>query len=125
MGNCCAHESASTVWAGDDWESLLATGAEEGEREALLQGDAAGTPYGFASSHGRREQVKIKITKKELRVLLKKVDMQELSPQDVVESLSTNASAAAAAAACCGGHCSTKKHHGPWRPALKSIPEVN
>lgn len=118
MGNCCTHESASTVWGGDDWESLLATGREEEERQALLLGDAAATPYGSTSSHGRREQVKIKITKKELRELLKKVDMQKLSPQDVVESLLTNASA--------GSHCcSAEKHHRPWRPALKSIPEVN
>ncbi|XP_030533265.1 uncharacterized protein LOC115742884 [Rhodamnia argentea] len=121
MGNCCVHESTSspTMWAGDDWESLLATGTEEEEREALLRGDTA-TLCGSASSHGRRERVKIKITKKELQELVKKVDMRKLSPQDVVESLLIDASAGGSS-----HRCSAEKHHQPWRPALKSIPEVN
>ncbi|XP_030456877.2 uncharacterized protein LOC115677800 [Syzygium oleosum] len=120
MGNCCAHESASTVWAGDDWELLLGTGTEEEEQEASLREEAA-MPYGSGStsSHGRREQVKIKITRKELRELLKKADMQKLSHQEMVESLLMNATGG-------GSHrCSAEKHHRSWRPALKSIPEVN
>ncbi|KAI3440144.1 uncharacterized protein J3R85_003754 [Psidium guajava] len=98
-------------------ESLLVTGTEEEEREALLRGDAA-TPCSSGSSHGGREQVKIKVTKKELQELLKQVDMRKLSPQEVAESLLMDASAGGRHG---GDRCSADKHHRPWRPGLKSI----
>lgn len=57
-------------------------------------------------------EVKIKITKKQLEELLGKMDVKELSVQQVLAQL-INVS-----------H-SYETHHRSWRPALQSIPEVN
>ncbi len=121
MGNCIRHES-SMQWGGDDWGSPEKEGlfsmenvgddkAMKMEEKGLL-GGANQIGFTNSSSTNTTTEVKIKITKKQLEELLGKVDLKELSVQQVLAQL-INVS----------DRCGT--HQRPWRPALQSIPEVN
>ncbi|KAJ0102505.1 hypothetical protein Patl1_04200 [Pistacia atlantica] len=121
MGNCLRHESSSLQWAGEDWGSLASERSEKGlkmeeEEEGLLGGgggDGGNYKLGFTSSSTTgTTEVKIKITKKQLEELLGKVDVKELSVQQVLVQLMNVSDR-------------YESHHRSWRPALQSIPEVN
>lgn len=107
MGNCLRRES-STDWGGEDWGSALVTekvgNSSNPENERLL-GDRK------ACSSGT--EMKIKITKKELEKLIGCGELQGLSVDQILSRL-INAS----------DHCELH-HQQSWRPALRSIPEVN
>ncbi|KAK3427179.1 uncharacterized protein LOC104452113 [Eucalyptus grandis] len=127
MGNCIRHESPMQ-WGGDDWEDGLSSSPESGadpavaadleETEDLLEksrqrwsGNAAATPAVAAA----RVEVKIRITKRQLEELLGKPDTKE---EKTVERLVSQLMAISASDRFETGQRS-------WRPALKSIPEVN
>ncbi|XVF03875.1 hypothetical protein REPUB_Repub05bG0030600 [Reevesia pubescens] len=125
MGNCLRHQS-STQWAGDDWgtsatddrfftsetrrdtcEDKVMMNIEE---KRLLENHKK---IGFTtSSDTTTHEVKVKITKKQLEELLGRVDVKELSVQQVLAQLINVSN-------------QYEANQRSWRPALKSIPEVN
>ena len=124
MGNCIRHES-SVQWGGDDWgfpekEELYGsdTDCDMGDNSKAMimeeKGLLGGAERSFtkSSSTTTTTEVKIKITKKQLEELLGKVDLKELSVQQVLAQL-INVSGR------------FDSHPRSWRPALQSIPEVN
>ncbi|OWM86345.1 uncharacterized protein LOC116207121 [Punica granatum] len=125
MGNCCRRGSSSMVWAGDEWESSMASEKED-EQPAFdkqrilshLKASSSSSSRSFSGLSGggstSTTEVKIKITKKELEELLGKADVQNLSSEQVFSRL-INAS---------NGRY-TVHQHDHWRPGLTSIPEVN
>ncbi|KAJ4703917.1 DUF4228 domain-containing protein [Melia azedarach] len=133
MGNCaCVDREKNMEWDSEDWESLPTpkhrrlgnrimddTGGSRGgdvEKERLLVANE-----GFSSSSaattttsGSRDQVKLKITKKELEEMVRR-DMEGLGTlEQFLASLINNED----------DRCRTD-HHRTWRPVLQSIPEVN
>ncbi|XP_030440788.1 uncharacterized protein LOC115662839 [Syzygium oleosum] len=140
MGNCIRHE-CPMQWGGDDWEDGLfsassegsgggdaaaaaaaAAGADADETEELLEkrsgrrhrSSNAATPAAAAAAAVGKE-VKIRITKRQLEELLGKPDANEEKP---VEQLVSQLMAMSSSDRFEAGQRS-------WRPALKSIPEVN
>ncbi|GMI63748.1 hypothetical protein like AT3G20340 [Hibiscus trionum] len=111
MGNCLRPQS-STQWAGDDWGASAAdddgTGTEEKHGFITTSSTAAITTT--TTTHA----VKVKITKKQLEELLGRVDVNELSVQQVLEQL-INVS----------NQYDSEANQRSWRPKLQSIPEVN
>ncbi|XP_017979203.1 PREDICTED: uncharacterized protein LOC18597142 [Theobroma cacao] len=117
MGNCLRHGKAS--WDDDDWGSLASTHRQEDddgevinitEKESLL---GAKRVASLSSSSPSAREVKITISKKELEQLVRKVDMQGLTLEQVLVSMVK------------GGDVYELEHHRPWKPVLQSIPEVN
>ncbi|KAM1123910.1 hypothetical protein COP2_005399 [Malus domestica] len=136
MGNCLRRDSAM-VWArDDDWIDVSelepdAKRAHSPERHRLLgeirsySSSAASTPsFSTSTSSTGGDQVKIKITKKELEELVKGGgNMQGLSSvEQLLARLRING---------LDDHDQyyddrdEMDHHRPWRPVLQSIPEVN
>ncbi|KAF8026225.1 hypothetical protein BT93_F2891 [Corymbia citriodora subsp. variegata] len=127
MGNCIRHES-QMQWGGDDWEDGLFS-ASESSGAARVAADVEGTEELLEKSGGcrssnaaacpaaaaARKEVRIRITKRQLKELLGKPDMGEEKP---VERLVSQLMAMSASDWLETGQRS-------WRPALKSIPEVN
>ncbi|KAK3432044.1 hypothetical protein EUGRSUZ_E04061 [Eucalyptus grandis] len=115
MGNCCrAESSSSTIWAGDDWNSLPRDG---GEGKKGLLDDADGKRV--SSSSSRRREIKIQISKKDLEKLVHKIEAQGLSLEQVLPLLINKNTF--------NRHqLGFTKHgcHRSWRPALQSIPEA-
>ncbi|GLT29395.1 hypothetical protein SLA2020_042670 [Shorea laevis] len=108
MGNCMGHGKSSAVWAGEDWGSLTPENRENDD------GDLERTRLLGRSSSTR--EVKITISKKELEELMKKVNMQGLSLEEVLGRRVREGS----------GHAAEfPEHHGHWKPELQSIPEVD
>lgn len=115
------------VWAGDDWSDSITSPA--GDRVGMKKVTPkrgtrapAGKKRDFSSpssssalSSGER-MVKIRMPKKELEKLLKEVDMNLISLEQVMARL---------AGASDDFSFSTNCHHRSWRPALQSIPEVS
>ncbi|XP_022876970.1 uncharacterized protein LOC111395203 [Olea europaea var. sylvestris] len=102
MGNCCRRES-SMVWASveDEWNQSVTL---KKEKESLL------------SDHDHnREEVKIKITKRQLQEFLGRVDMEDLTTEQALCQL-VNAG---------DGNLSDVQSRRPWRLRLHSIPEVD
>ncbi|KDP39126.1 hypothetical protein JCGZ_00883 [Jatropha curcas] len=114
MGNCLRHES-SMQWGGDDWgspvpEKFLKSNKrqEKGlniEEEELLENHNK-------DLKSSSKEVKIKISKKQLQELLGRVDMKELSLEEVLAQLMKNVSS---------DRYETNQQS--WRPNLQSIPE--
>ncbi|KAF8030144.1 hypothetical protein BT93_E2542 [Corymbia citriodora subsp. variegata] len=103
MGNCCrAASSSSTIWAGDDWNSLLNDG-----------GESKRVSSSASSSH--RREIKIKISKEQLEKLVQKIEAQGLSLEQVLPLLINKNSF---------DHHVSGGCHRSWRPALQSIPET-
>lgn len=133
MGNCLKHQS-STQWAGDDWGTL----ASNDEDDPFFAGETTGDTWeykammkieekglldnhqniGFTTSSAATtttaasHEVKVKITKKQLEELLGRVDVKELSVQQVLAQLINVSN-------------QYETNQRSWRPALQSIPEVN
>ncbi|KAJ9153780.1 hypothetical protein P3X46_027183 [Hevea brasiliensis] len=119
MGNCLRRES-SMQWGGDDWgspvpdrffssngSSRLDNKIMSIEEEELLGDDKRLLTSSTTSS----TEVKFKITKKQLEELLSRVDMKELSVEQVLAQLMNVSSER------------YESHQRSWRPNLQSIPE--
>lgn len=125
MGNCLRHES-STTWAGEDWEYLAtedsspisSSKGDIGEKSTkirevgLVEEDEKSFKSDSKSTTSSTE-VKIKITRKQLEMLLGRPEMKEMSVQQILAQLIN-----------VNDKCETHRSRS-WRPALKSIPEVN
>ena len=128
MGNCFRHQS-SAQWAGDDWGTSTANDEDDGifiretrrdtcdykgtinvEEKGILGNQQK---IGFTTSSATTTQeVKVKITKKQLEQLLGRVDVKELSVQQVLAQLINVSN-------------QYETNQRSWKPALQSIPEVN
>lgn len=98
MGNCLKRPSTSSSDDEDDWDFYK---LEEEEEMGLLK--SAGT---------KTDQLKIKVTKKQLEELLGRADMEGMSNERLLVELVK-----------VKGEFDVR--HRPWRPALQSIPEVD
>ncbi|XWS11216.1 hypothetical protein CRYUN_Cryun38cG0065200 [Craigia yunnanensis] len=128
MGNCLRPQS-SAQWAGDDWGTSAVKDKDDGffvnetrrdtcdykgtmniEEKGILgiQEKISFTTVSAITTH----EVKVKITKKQLEELLGKVDVKELSVQQVLAQLINVSN-------------QYETNQRSWRPALQSIPEVN
>lgn len=99
MGNCLKRPSTSSSDDEDDWDFYK---LEEEEAEMRLL-KSAGT---------KTDQLKIKVTKKQLEELLGRADMQGMSYDRLLVELVK-------------AKGEFEVRHRPWRPALQSIPEVD
>ncbi|XP_030522991.2 uncharacterized protein LOC115735725 [Rhodamnia argentea] len=126
MGNCIRHESPMQ-WGGDDWEDGLFSAPERGGRDVAVAVEAEETEELLEKSRRHRSsnaevpsvaaparnEVKIRITKRQLEELLGKPGAEEAKP---VQQLVSQLMAMTASDRFETGQRS-------WRPALKSIPE--
>ncbi|KAL3740722.1 hypothetical protein ACJRO7_021922 [Eucalyptus globulus] len=118
MGNCCrAGSSSSTIWAGDDWNSLPRDGGE-GKKRLLDDADGKKVSSSSSSSSSRRE-IKIQISKEELEKLVQQIEAQGLSLEQVLPLLINKNTFDRRGSGFAKHGC-----HRSWRPALQSIPEV-
>lgn len=92
MGNCLRHPS-SAKHNDEDWEYSPEPEEKVEESPAKYIGGKTTT------------EVKIKITKKQLKALLGKADAQDLKMEHLLAQLMA--------------------HQRPWKPALQTIPELN
>ncbi|PIN08572.1 hypothetical protein CDL12_18842 [Handroanthus impetiginosus] len=108
MGNCCRRESAM-VWASVDeyWEDPTPQKDRPTEK-AGLSGDDSRSP---AATTPLKEQVKIKITKRELEELLATASMQDVPVDRVLSQLINTAD------------FSPVQRRRSWAPPLHSIAE--
>ncbi|KAM5585617.1 hypothetical protein ABKV19_004816 [Rosa sericea] len=138
MGNCIRHDKSSSVnWGGEDWGSLanddldhkhmrktkkIEEEEEEGE-EGLLGGED-GKFGSYDSSETKvpppagATEVKIKMTKKQLEELMGRVELKQMTVQQVLAQLIMSVSSNSS-------DPYETDHQRPWRPVLQSIPEVN
>ncbi|XP_057439815.1 uncharacterized protein LOC130731525 [Lotus japonicus] len=100
MGNCLRHNHQYSTVGGDDSPTAAAEGG------CFI----AGSSYGEKTNTSYQE-VKIKITKKQLEALVGKVEVKGLRVEEMLAHLMEHS----------GQYDSL---HRPWRPALQSIPEV-
>ncbi|GMI72275.1 hypothetical protein like AT3G20340 [Hibiscus trionum] len=109
MGNCIRRHNSCRVNdndGGDDWGSLVSiyregdNGGVTVERERLL------APQRNTNTSTR--EMKITISKKELELLVHKVEMQGFTLEQVLANMVSEA-----------------EQPRPWKPVLQSIPEVN
>ncbi|KAK6934458.1 hypothetical protein RJ641_034613 [Dillenia turbinata] len=113
MGNCIRHES-SMDWAGEDWGfSTDSSSSSSKKKMTNIEGDTL-LRYKTVSARTTTDQVKVRITKKELLELLHKIEVQGLPLDQVLAQLING-----------GDRLQTNHHHGSWRPNLQSIPELN
>lgn len=139
MGNCIRHEgsSSSVNWGGEDWGYLASndhrdhnqmktTKMEEEEEEGLLGGengksgsyDSSSTTLKIGGGGGGgATEVKIKMTKKQLEELMGRVELKQMTVQQVLAQLIMTVSS--------NSDPYETDHQRPWRPVLQSIPEVN
>lgn len=108
MGNCCRSQSSTSVWAGEDWGSFTSKhGRGRGtEKQWLLEAKKLA-----ASSAAATGEVKIKMTKRELEDLVKKLEMEGLSLEEVLGRMMN------------GEDEFEVEHRRSWMPSLYSIPE--
>ncbi|KAI8524992.1 hypothetical protein RHMOL_Rhmol13G0192900 [Rhododendron molle] len=114
MGNCAGRNKASMVWANDDdWESTEGSKGFPNRAKQRLLGENSSTSASSSSEPCGRE-VKIKITKQQLRELLGNVDqVQSMPVEQVLSSLVDRSDRFEI------------QHQRSWRPSLQSIPEVD
>ena len=133
------YDSSSSVnWGGEDWGSLANDERdhkhtrktnkkveEEEEEEGLLGGGDFGS-YDSSKAKvpvlpgGATSEVKIKMTKKQLEELMGRVELKQMTVQQVLAQLIISVSTSTTTAP-----YEATDHHRPWRPVLQSIPEVN
>ncbi|KAJ4833020.1 hypothetical protein Tsubulata_010642 [Turnera subulata] len=144
MGNCLRHQPSTYWGGDDwgspvpdhfvirrrahgdmkEEEEVIMRRSNIEEEEGLLLGEdryfssssssSSSSSTSKTSSSGSTTEVKIKITKKQLEELLGRVDVKELSVQQVLAQL-MNISG--------GGGFDDQTHPRSWRPNLQSIPE--
>ncbi|KAF7811157.1 uncharacterized protein G2W53_032133 [Senna tora] len=131
MGNCCKTAS-SMEWGGEDWSFLVPEKTEKiknvnnSKKNSRKVFDliSASSSSSCLDEHGNGRRIKIKMTKKELEVLLEEIEKQKLqakvlSAEAVLERLLMKKKAR-------GDH---HKHHPDnyraWSPVLETIPELN
>lgn len=100
MGNCLKRPSTSSSDDEDDWD-FYKLEEEEEEETRLLKSPGANT-----------DQLKIKVTKKQLEEVLGRADMVGMSTEQLLVELVK-----------VKGEFEVR--HRPWRPALQSIPEID
>ena len=115
------------VWGGEDWGSPADEGFLNHDDDDQYQkgfvttstssnystSSTSGTNY-YGDNHSTKTtEVKIKITKRQLEELLGKVDVKDMSVQQVLAQLISVSD----------GYQTQQLRS--WRPALQSIPEVN
>ncbi|WCJ32917.1 hypothetical protein M5689_014312 [Euphorbia peplus] len=116
MGNCLRRDS-SMQWGGDDWgsnspESINTRSHDDGDDYVEKQDQKELFLHQQCSkSSSNVKEVKIKISKKELAELLGRVDMNELSVEQVLAQLINITNAV------------VSDRNRPWKPDLQSIPE--
>ncbi|XP_057757690.1 uncharacterized protein LOC130976782 [Arachis stenosperma] len=136
MGNCCMVES-SVEWAGDDWGSLTTSrhgnlhnskknnkvldeeqdgGLGNVEKEKLLIG-------ALRASSDENGKVKIMISKKELKKLLRAPSSSQHQGSSSSSSSSSAEQVLARLIYARDHYDQHDLHHRHWRPALQSIPE--
>ncbi|WCJ32919.1 hypothetical protein M5689_014314 [Euphorbia peplus] len=102
MGNCLRRDSAMQ-WGGDDWGSssdyMTTSSHDDYEKEE------------GSSKLSNNKEVKVKISKQQLAELLGRVDMNELSVQQVLAELMNITDSV------------VSDHNRPWKPNLQTIPE--
>lgn len=117
MGNyCCVIHASSAVgvWAEDDWGPNT---SESMEREGLLVDCGQSSSSSTLGTPGN--QVRIRISKKELEEVLRRVDgssgtrLKKMKAHQVLQKLIDKSD-----------HFEIH-HQRSWTPALQSIPEVN
>lgn len=117
MGNCLrAQRMSSGFWDGDDddegWN--LYDGRyhkrEKCENASILKGAPTSSTTADAC---KGTEVKVKVTKKQLEEMLGRADVEGMSTEELLFQLVKS-----------NGGCDQVRHR-PWRPALRSIPEVN
>ena len=114
------------VWAGDDLGPMELANQDD-DKEVFGGGGAASDMEekrrllaemgGSLPRSPSGREVKIKITKKELEELLARVDMQGVTLEHVLAQLMINGTD--------NDRSADMQRQRSWRPALKSIPEVN
>lgn len=108
--------STVAVWAEDDWGP---NGLEPMEKEGLLAGCGESSSSSSSTMVGSTgNQVRIRITKRELEEVLRRVDhngtqMKKLKANQILQKLIDKSD-----------HYEVH-HQRTWTPALQSIPEVN
>ncbi|KAK4284386.1 hypothetical protein QN277_001228 [Acacia crassicarpa] len=132
MGNCCGTTSSSSVhyWGGEDWSFLVTSSGNNNSRirksstnkvfdESKLTNNKLYDLLGdlTASSTSRSGKIKIKMTKKELQVLLGELEKQKRNKKK-----NNNSAEQVLVRLMEARHHRTG--HGNWSPALKSIPEA-
>lgn len=137
MGNCLRHDGSSSVtWGGEDWDYLASNDRgdhnqmakmEEEEEDGLLGGengkvgsyDSSSTTLkiGGGGGGGGPTEVKVKMTKKQLEELMGRVELKQMTVQQVLAQLIMTVSS--------NSDPYETDHQQPWRPVLQSIPEVN
>lgn len=111
------------TWGGEEWgspdsehrrgEKSKKVMEKIEEEKGLVEVDQKGI-LGTNNFTTTSTEVKIKITKKQLEELLGKVDVKDMSVQQVLAQLIS-----------VSDKFQTTSLHRSWRPALQSIPEVN
>ncbi|XP_038895954.1 uncharacterized protein LOC120084128 [Benincasa hispida] len=115
MGNCCRSQSSTMVFVGDDWGSFSSKHGRGRGGNATTSG---GDPEKYRllgekeAASCSQPQVKIKMSKRELEDLVKKLEMQGMSLEQVIGRMVMN-----------GEDEFEVEHHRSWRPSLQSIPE--
>ncbi|CAK9317711.1 unnamed protein product [Citrullus colocynthis] len=113
MGNCLRRDGEAAQWAGEEWD-FLATEDDDGREELLSDSKKKKCSTAeMAAASTTATEVKIKITKRQLEELLGKVDVKEMSVQQVLAQLIGV------------GDQFHESRHRHWRPVLQSIPEVD
>ncbi|XP_054776433.1 uncharacterized protein LOC129284938 [Prosopis cineraria] len=123
MGNCC-RKTSSMEWAGDDWGSLRSSSSTRSSK--VFDEDHAWPEkkqlLGACSSSDRSNKesgkVTIKISKKELEELMRGLGKKER------EGRSASAEQVLVRLLSARDH-HHHAQHGPWRPVLQSIPELD
>ena len=111
MGNCLRHESQD--FSGFDMQEKAMNSIKE---EGLLGDNNTGEFTSCSpttTTTTSTTKVKIKITKKQLEELIGKVEVKELSVQQILSMLMNGSS----------NDRSYEAHQLSWRPNLQSIPE--
>lgn len=113
MGNCLRRDGEAAQWAGEEWDFLAAQ--DDDGREELLSDSKKKkcSTAEMAAASTTATEVKIKITKRQLEELLGKVDVKEMSVQQVLAQLMGV------------GDQFHESRHRHWRPVLQSIPELD
>jgi len=127
MGNCCT--SSSMEWAGEDWGSLTSNHKSRMNSSKVFD-EVHGLSLGnmekekllgaLRASSDANGKVKIKISKKELAVLL-----GESEKQGVGSTKHASAEHVLVGLLNARDHVNHDVHHRLWKPVLQSIPELD